>query len=463
MTTLPSNLHYSNKLESAYARSYTTHIQSQSPGDYTDGQTIIINIPTAANLTMASSESVLKFDLQIANIDATNNFIRLDKAGAHGVIQRLRVYHGSALLEDLDNYGNIVAQLTALQKSSACIGKDSILQGFTTDQFCDVQDATGTATKSNRVTPIIAGERLISAAADNTSQFTQFPNNGVSKKRTYCINLLSILGSLSEKYVPLFAMSGSPIRLEIQLASNPNKFACAEKEMAGFVVSNCEYIASLMELSDQAMQIINASASQPLQWVVPSYRNYMFNSTINTGTFQATVPVPAKFNSLKSMFMTIRSKGGGDVKHFPFASTHFNLGEYSIRLGSRVIPSKAPQNTTEFFVELLKSIGSVSDMNHETMINYKNYNSIVPAQNTESTVSIKASTTCATFMIGVDLETYSNSDKTHLFAGYNSSNEDIFFQLIFQGCPNVTAVRFDTYALYDAVIICENGMASTRY
>jgi hypothetical protein len=96
---LPSNLKYQNKLESAYARSYTTHIQPQNgQNDYTDGQTIIINIPTSPNQVMASTESVLKFDLTVKNGGTASNYIRLDKCGAHGIIRRLRLYHGSNTL-----------------------------------------------------------------------------------------------------------------------------------------------------------------------------------------------------------------------------------------------------------------------------------------------------------------------------------------------------------------------------
>jgi len=123
---LPSNLKYQNKLESSYARSYTTHIQPQNGSNgYGPGQTIIVNIPTSPNQVMASTESIFKFNLTVENGGTVSNYMRLDKCGAHGVIQRIRLYHGSQLLEDLDTYGNIVSQLTALQKSSACNGKDN--------------------------------------------------------------------------------------------------------------------------------------------------------------------------------------------------------------------------------------------------------------------------------------------------------------------------------------------------
>jgi len=479
-TMIPKNLLYQNKLESAYARSFTTHIQPQNgQNNYTDGQTIMINIPTSQNQVLAASESVLKFDLTVTNGGTASNYIRLDKCGAHGVIQRLRLYHGSQLLEDLDNYGNIVSQLTALQKSSGCNGKDSILQGFCNDKYADIWKAVvdpatagsptdgemvlvGTSDKTNQVLPIIAGERLHDDA--NTGEFTQIAANGYTLARTYTINLLSIVGSLSEKYVPLFAMTSAPLRLELQLASNPNKFACAQRAMTGFTVNNCEYIAQMMELGDSAMSVIAGSVGNaPLQWVVPQYRNFVHNMNIGTSSQQVSLPVPAKFNSLKSLYMTLRGKADGATTYFPHGSCRYSLSEYTLRLGSKVIPSKAPQNAPEFFCELLKSIGSLSDINHECMIDLDNYDVAGPSVNAENTSHIHSTSSCPSFMVGVDLETYSNADKGAIFAGYNTINEDVFFQLAFSGLGGATDVRGDTYALYDAVMVCEAGICSVRY
>ena len=368
----------------------------------------------------------------------------------------------SQLIEDLDNYGNIVSQMTALQKSSGCNGKDSILQGFCNDKFCDVQDATDTTTKTNQVIPIVGGERLHDDAG--TGEFTAIAIDGLTNPRTYTINLLSVLGSLTEKYLPLFAMTSAPLRLELQLVNNANKFACGHRAMTGFTVNNCEYIAQMMELGDTAMSIITSSiGNSPLQFVVPQYRNYVHNFSVGTSAKQVSLPVPSKFNSLKSLFMTLREKSEGAPTFFPHASCHESLSEYTLRLGSKVIPSKAPASIPEFFCELLKSIGSLSDINHECMIDLDNYGVIHSVANTENGICISNTSSSSSFMIGVDLETYSNSDKSHVFAGYNTSNEDIFFQLAFSGLANATNVRSDTYALYDSVFVCENGICSVRF
>ena len=95
---LPKNLAYGSKVESASARSYRTNIQPQNgTGNYNAGDTIIINIPTRNNLVFVPSESYLKFQHTVT-ASAASKYTRFDACGAHGLIQRIRVFHGSNLL-----------------------------------------------------------------------------------------------------------------------------------------------------------------------------------------------------------------------------------------------------------------------------------------------------------------------------------------------------------------------------
>jgi hypothetical protein len=102
---LPKNLLYQTKTEAAAARAYKSNIAPQNgTGPYTPNQTIIINIPTAPNLVTSMSENYLKFDATFTCGAADTNYIRLDNCGAHSFIQRIRVFHGSVLLSDINNY-----------------------------------------------------------------------------------------------------------------------------------------------------------------------------------------------------------------------------------------------------------------------------------------------------------------------------------------------------------------------
>jgi hypothetical protein len=62
-------------------------------GTYNLGDTMTINIPTRANLVTCTTESYLKFTANFTNTTAGNS-ARFDSCGAHGLIQRIRVWHG---------------------------------------------------------------------------------------------------------------------------------------------------------------------------------------------------------------------------------------------------------------------------------------------------------------------------------------------------------------------------------
>lgn len=435
--SLPKNVLYTNQVESSYARNYNNNIAPQNgTGPYGGGETIIINIPTSRNLVMSGADSVFKFSLTVTNGAAANNYIRLDKCGAHGCIKRVRIFHGSTLLSDIDNYNNLVAMMMALQQSEdSSTGKQNLLAGF---------DGSN----------LSCGEKLNPAQAAIGAATTI---------RHYAIPIMNFL-TYSDKYVPLFALTGAPLRIELQLVNTPAEFICSTVALASFSITNVEYIVNFMELSDDAMIKINAaSGNGPITWVVQDYRNY--NNTITiAANGEYSIPVPAKFNSLRSLYNTYRSKSSGAITFFPMDSTHFGLDSYTWRMGSRTVPTKPPQTYVEFFSEVIRAIGSISDLNHEPFINKFSYSDKqAPIANDETAVATTANTSSNSFYTGLDCEAYSSSGMATVYQGYNSRTDDIFFIPKYNSSATAGLIRIDTYAYFDQVIVIENGFARVEY
>ena len=113
---LPKQLKYGSKVESAPAKSSRVNIApSNGTGPYNLGDTIILQIPTRNNLVLCPNESYLKFNLSPFTVGATASHYRWDSCGAHGLIQRIRIFHGSNLLQDIDNYGLLTKMLFDIQ------------------------------------------------------------------------------------------------------------------------------------------------------------------------------------------------------------------------------------------------------------------------------------------------------------------------------------------------------------
>ena len=184
------------------------------------------------------------------------------------------------------------------------------------------------------------------------------------------------------------------------------------------------------------------------------------------------MPIPAKFSSLKSIFITVRDKGTGALTFYPYSSVTCRNIDYQFRIGPMILPPKPPSsgdglNTNsyaEHFAELLKAISSISDINHQPSIEKFTYtmpNSTVNTYALEATSATNINS--GSFFIGIDLENYSNADKSSCFAGINTNTDDIFAMMVFAGQATATNTRFDAYACYDCVFCCENGVAYTKF
>ncbi len=475
---LPKTLKYGSKVESAPARSSRSNIAPQNgTSGYNLGDIITINIPTRANLVMAPTECYLKFDIEVRNTSGANCNYKWDSCGAHGLIQRIRVWSGSNLLEDIDNYGLLAKMLFDLQvPTDAAYGKFNIMCGTRNDLVVlsngsiinPAADATAITQNINgglySANQVNSGETLGIAVGNNTNTTLQ----------TYNLNLISVLGSLcNTSYFPLFACTSAPIRLEIQLVDNLNKAMNCTSNTGSIIMSNVEYVANFIELSDVAMSMINQSlGGQPLQFVIPEFRNYAWSgATLPNGTSSAiSIPIPAKFSSLKSLFITTRDRSTGANTFFPFSSVSAGISEYNFRVGPNTFPPKAPNRLTEMFCETCKAIGSIADLNHQPSIEKSSYtlrNS--PSCNSEALLN---STNSGSFYIGLDLENYSSAPKDTIFAGYNSNTDDIFCNISYGGAGASTigttttagiSYRWDAFANFDCVFVFENNTSYIRF
>jgi hypothetical protein len=459
---LPKNLKYGTKIESAVARSSRVNIQPQGASSYVPNDTIIFNIPTRNNLVMVPNESYLKFQVVFTS-GAASNVFRWDSCGAHGIIQRIRVFSGSNLLQDLDNYGMLAKMLFDLQQPmDGVYGKQNILCGTR----ADLSVATPASAAAQNIAAIHAnsGERLFNAGStDNTF----VGNGGSTQPAVYCLNLISLVGSLcSSSYIPLFAMTSAPLRVEIQLVPNAlNACACLTGTTTNsFTITNCEYVANMIELGDSALQTIYSSlGGEPLQFVVPDFRNYQFTQTLAASKTQVAFPIPAKFTSLKALFVSVRDKGTGAQTFFPYSSVSIGFDEYYFRLGATTVPSKNPTTLAECFAEVVKAIGSIGDINYQPSIDKASYSLATSvANNDNSTAGTTSSVNSGSFFIGVDLENYASADKSSIFSGYNSNNDDTYLFLTLTPTAGVT-LRFDSFANFDTVVVCENQTCYVKF
>ncbi len=448
---IPANLKFQSKVESAPARRYLTQIQPQGgTGTYNPGDTITINIPTRNNTALIPSESYLRGNFNLI-LSGAATAATLESCGWHQFIQRVRVFHGSNLLEDIDNYGQLAKILYDYQAPEDAVkGRFAITSG-TNEEYSGV----GVAAAALANVRSVNRGRALGALGASTHTFP------------FAINLVSLVGALAgEKYLPLWEMTAAPLRVEIVLQSSLIRSMMVEGGTGlNFTATAVNYSGEFLELPDSAVSAIKSGSSSPMQMVLPSWRSYTNSANIPATTqTQVSFPIPAKFSSLKNIVVATRSTAGLAAQ-YPSSHCAFGVGSansigYQFRVGSEVLPSTAPTSFPEIYNEAVKCFGSLADLQVQPSIDNTAFT--LNAPNTVAGLVEASTEDSGAFLIGIDMEIYQNADKASIFAGTNTNTSDIFAIINYYTAGAVTVLQ-TAFACYDQVLVYENGVCYASY
>lgn len=444
---IPANLRYQSKVESAPARRYLTQIQPQGGSNYNPSETITINIPTRNNTALIPSESYLRGSLNLSCATASATAATFESCGVHGFIQRIRVFHGSNLLEDIDNYAQLAKIMFDFQAPD-----DTIKGRFSVTSGCNSNYNSTTDTSGNL--QLIRGVNRGAVTAVTITTATAVP---------FAINLISLVGALAQdKYLLLSEMTAAPLRVELVLKAS---VVTSLMSLAGsataqtFTMTGVNYCGEFLELPDSAIAAIKSGSSSPMQMVLPSYRSFTNSAAITTAGTQVSFPIPAKFSSLKNIVVASRTSQGADGL-YPMSHCKYGLTSYNFRVGSEVLPSTAPSSVPEIYNEALKCFGSIADLSLQPSVDLISYALDVP--NTIANLTEASIEDSGSFIVGIDMEIYQNTNTQSIFAGANTNNSDIFFIANYTPAGSVTLLQ-TAFASYDQVLVFENGVCFARY
>jgi hypothetical protein len=313
-----------------------------------------------------------------------------------------------------------VAQLCTHQRSA----DDVFYGGSVTEGFDEASQVS-----INNVYNIsgLRGARITNSAYVAGGGAADIAAGAVTPVKTFCIPLVSILGTLTEKYIPLFAMTSSNLRLEIQLVANAQIPVVALTPFASFTVTNVEYIGSFIELSDQALAVIQQSqGGAPLTMAVDRYANLIGNANLLNAVTNVSVPVPFKYSSTQAILGTIRQHSAGVTTFDAFGSNHFNLSEYRWQFGSETIPSKAVGadlyngNRAMMYNYYCSALGSPYSLSYNPLISLYTYDTMaIPVATTETpnTAANNLTSIAGAFGVAQELVSFPSANVDQMFAG----------------------------------------------
>jgi hypothetical protein len=224
--------------------------------------TLVIYFPGGRRGTYLDvGQSYMRFTIK--NVDATNAFA-LDGNGC-SIINRIDIFHGSNLLETIQNYNILSNYILDMQSSSSNRIGLSNIYGFDT-----------------------SGDRSGASLA-------------VAGQITCCMPIVSgVVGVLSQKMLALGLLSDD-IRMEVTFESSAVA-VCAAAGTPAFQVIDFQLELSIVELSDEGESMVRSIANpdEPIYFHGTSWRHYTSSlAASQSGTYAALVP--ARFASLKQI------------------------------------------------------------------------------------------------------------------------------------------------------------------
>lgn len=455
-TKLPLNLKYGNKAESGLARQYQSRFQSDQKSEFYFGETIVFNIPTRPNQYLDSSNSYFKFAVSLKNGTGTTNSVILDSNGAHAFIDRIRVLHGSNVLEDSIDYALIAKIITDWHYSEDYKTNNMWVSGFNSNQ-----NKPNLTINSGNVTDVSISKTNVG------KYFMSSPTtSGQVSTKTFCLNLFSLVGSLSgDNYLPLTELVGAPLRVEITLKPSPEyciaSISALSTTSSDHKVSGTEFIASIIETSDDVNNAIRQA--NPNGFMISSVQYKMVQTDtkpLSSGSQNmVSTTIPARYRSVKSLFGLLRDSDKiGNTNYFSNSLNVMGVNSYQFRIGTQLYPQNPVVDNSVAFLEAQKAMnGGINDLFTYNNITEKTYTLNTPTQITTTNLNTSDAVS-GCYAIGLDLESYTGIvNRSAMYSGTNLTSTDCNLNINSTG---LTAnMRVNIVALIDSLYTFSEGVA----
>lgn len=495
------------------ARSYLFKQQS-TLSEYTEGQTIQINIPRLQR-SYLTKDSYLKFlikapytptwrtgkatgvtDHEYYYESAVPIF---DTPGAQGLISKIEVYDylGSTLLESISSYDALVATLQDIHVNGDQKGfhhnvTDGTHGPLLQLDFQQLYNAT-TPTTLNAcfyTSSVQRGDRLgdITIADATTAPASE----EVTVYREVAFPLLSFLGDLSNKFVPLH--NGFTISITLNTFSKAFGFADVDD---GGAVANTSFDTSAVKIQEVNMccqvlelgpvaesMLLSSTGGQPLVVPAKSFRNFM--NTITAGSASHKIDLNLNVASLTNVLFIMRQTS--NLTTTPILKKSLSsrcrnyLSSWYFQYGSSILPQTSgiscrgrlgqdiaikSRASTEAYVELLKSRHRLNVPTHGGCIDLNSFSIDIPTTN-GNLLYANGVDTRGMFAAGLDLELVSGRSQ-EIVSGLNTNGMNTSIQLTFDTTietGETTAnspeqAQLDVWCEYDSFINVSPGIATT--
>ena len=392
----------SKRLRAVNSRSYRVVSPSTSAGSSVNlGQSIEFRIAGSQQSSFLDNSTMyIKFVIQ--NNDAAD-FQFEGKNGAFSLIKKIDILVGGSTISTVDNY-NVLHSMFSDTDTSAAYGSQVAKVLFGADETAAGE--TVTAGNPAAVPAVPAGTKTV---------ILPFLLNNIAN---------------SKKYIPLFSRDEIRIKIQLESAQLALKSVDAGLVDADVEIQTPELIYNVVELSAEAMALVDQSVDSKYEIVADDYRHT--SSTVTATANQTHVAnLGFSFSSLNRVLISLRNSTNlANVQKFSIGNRcRSGLEEVNLLLNGESIPSQrikiSSDSAAEALAELLIADRALMATDHDSRINggagfLANDPDGSNAANTGN------------FQIQIDTESMrSNSDDPGIYSGVSTISSSLQAQLKF--------------------------------
>lgn len=431
---------------------------------YIGGEVMRFSLPTMPN-SYVMPDVQLKFGVT-NQVAAAGAVFTLD-GGANALISRLRIFHGSQLLEDIQDYNRlrqIVCDVSQSPINSSTLS--SVLEG---------------TPQSNEHDPVaVAAIDIITQSSRLKVVPRQWPADFVGAQRNvYSVSILSgLIGSLAKKALPVTAMTASNVRVELTLAANNDAMittAAGNALVPTWIIDNAELRSTYVQISETAQALIHQAVGG--HYVCNSSTYSHAQSNILGADSNANILLPFSYSSATNLIHGVYNTANNGLRtnYTITGRSKANINDVHWQIGAARVPSTPLQGTTDVISETCKCFGVSSDLlqvsNHFTKANCEVVTSALVAQAGAGHIAANAVNEQGRFTMGLDLQTFgSTSSADRVENGANTTASQLFLSLTTtagttfnNGVAGVVSYEVHSWCQYDVLYQCQNGTMYARF
>ena len=430
-SALPQEMNFSLPASLPSCKNFEIRIQPVNAQSFTAGNTIQIDIPCGRRgQYLDPTTTYLRFKSTFTHAGAISTDYSRLIGSAYSYFSKQEVYGNNSIqLETIGELGVLANMLLNSQlNASDKLGLSSSL-GFAYDL---------TVQNSSNAT---VGHKIYSSANLENLTFE------------YAIPLIGILGSGTDKMLPIGAFYSLRLELTMDSFSNFVIDSTANKTTL-CTISEVEFVGNVIELSSDSQSLIETQNPSKIHIRSQSFRTSTNNLTGGSGTGLYDLLIGTRVSSLKSLYVTCSPSNAIEGK---FAGVNPNLTQGTcLVLGGQSYPQRTinpAYHPADAFLCLQKSIGALNMVNYNGSISKIGFftsstaTGLMPAYNTTLASCL---TNPNQFYLGFDVETISH--KGGLLSGLNVNGSPSFFRAQVDAALSAYTHTFYFFAFHDVIL-----------